>query len=190
MATISSDSQLQARTLARRIVSALFEVAGAKKEGADRDTYLMGLLGPPEGARMTPEQAEQVARLVNEQNKLSVPYTPEKAMGGYYLLETDQKGAVIACAEVKEVQWYQAEVCHVSVDANHKRQGLGAKLVTRAESRANELGARLLQCTIRQGNKESEGLFTKLGFSPGAAFHNARTKSNVTIWTKVLKHPK
>jgi GNAT superfamily N-acetyltransferase len=87
-------------------------------------------------------------------------------------------------AEVQLVQWYQAEILHVSVGLKH--QGTGTWLVERAEAKARELGARIAQCTIRVGNVESEGLFTKLHYSSAVTFMNEHSGNAVTVYQKVL----
>ncbi len=70
---------------------------------------------------MTQEQAKQIAILLNERNKLVNEYSPddvlEKKQNYVYL---DEKSTIIACAESKKVQWYQWEICHVSVDKTYE----------------------------------------------------------------------
>jgi ribosomal protein S18 acetylase RimI-like enzyme len=87
------------------------------------------------------------------------------------------------------VQWYQAEICHVTTHADFEGHGHGKAMVKRAEERARKDGARLLQCTIRVGNKASEGLFTTSGFTGGPMFNNPDSGNNVRVWSKPLYAP-
>jgi hypothetical protein len=55
---------------------------------------------------------------------------------------------------------------------------------TEAKAVANNVG--LLQCTIREGNTESEVFFNKQGFIKVNRFKNQRTNNVVGVWQKVL----
>jgi N-acetylglutamate synthase-like GNAT family acetyltransferase len=140
---------------------------------------------------MEKRHASQVAKLLNEQNKLTVQYTAEKVLehADNYLLRFDDSGDVVACAELKFVQWYQFELLHVTVAPTNKRKGLASALVAEAESRARKKGAEILQSTIRKGNEESEGLFGKSGFQAVSTFLNAQSGNLIRVWQKVLVPP-
>jgi ribosomal protein S18 acetylase RimI-like enzyme len=84
------------------------------------------------------------------------------------------------------VQWYQTEILHLTVAASATRQGYGKALLCEAESAARESGARLLQCTIREGNTESRSLFEEFGFKHVSSFFNKKSGSNVAVLQKVL----
>jgi len=137
---------------------------------------------------MTKQAAEAIAKLLNSQNRLMVPYTAAKilAHADRYIVRYNDNGHVVGAAEVESVQWYQGEIKHVSVDPEAKRQGIGTWLVEHAEARARELGARVAQCTIRVGNAESEGLFKKNGYTATITFTNERSGNEVTVYQKVL----
>lgn len=132
-------------------------------------------------------QAEQIAKLLNDRNQLDVQYTAEEVVKYHddYLFELDNE-AVVACVEVKMVQWYQWEIRHLSVSENHERQGLGTRLIHRAEEKAKNGRARIVQCTIRVGNEASEQTFRRSGYREACQFFNARTKNYVAVWQKVL----
>ncbi len=136
-------------------------------------------------------QATQVAALLNNQNHLTVKYTPERilACADNYLVRLDEKGEVIACAELKKVQWYQFELLHVTVADAHKKKGLGRGLIEEAQAVAEENGARILQSTIRSGNEPSEKLFEGSGFQAACAFYNKQSGNLVRVWQKVLTQP-
>ena len=60
------------------------------------------------GMAVSVEQAEQIAQLLNERNELTVPYTSKKVLdhGNNYLYRLSESGDILACVEVKKVQWY------------------------------------------------------------------------------------
>ncbi len=137
---------------------------------------------------LTNSQAEQIASLLNERNELAVKYSGGRVLehANNYLCRFSEVGEVIACVEVKKVQWYQTEVCHLTVAASHARQGHAKALLCEAVRVARANGARLLQCTIRFGNIESEGLFKGFGFVHVGTFLNEGTGNNVGVFQKML----
>jgi len=136
---------------------------------------------------MTDEQAAQIAHLLNTLNQLQVNYTAERVLehADDYLYEIEG-GAVVACVEVKKVQWYQCEICHLSVSEQYQHRGLGKRLIRRGEEKARAEGARIVQCTIRVGNTASEEAFRRNGYVQACCFLNARTGNYVVVWQKVL----
>lgn len=129
--------------------------------------------------------AEQIAKLINEQNQLEVSYKPQdiiEASENYVYI--DENGFVEACAEIKKVQWYQCEICHVSVRT--QRKGFGYKILKIAEAKAQQLHARIAQCTIRSTNVASIALFKKSSYMLTSSFRNARTGNEVQVFQKVL----
>ncbi|MBD9467764.1 GNAT family N-acetyltransferase [Pseudoxanthomonas sp. PXM01] len=137
---------------------------------------------------MERNQAEQIANLLNTQNQLTVHYGADRVLAcqDNYLVRLDSSGRVIACAELKKVQWYQFELLHVTVSQQHHRQGHARSLITEATDRAISDGARILQSTIRAGNIASEHLFRSSGFEPVSRFYNARSKNIIGVWQRVL----
>jgi ribosomal protein S18 acetylase RimI-like enzyme len=141
-----------------------------------------------EGPSVTPEISNQIAELLNARNQLTIKYDGPRVLrsAAHYHWEIGTTGEVIACAELKPVQWYQREICHLTVTANAPRQGLGERLARRCEELAVKDGASILQCTIREGNVESTGLFKKIGFQKVGVFFNSESRRNVGVWQKVL----
>lgn len=137
---------------------------------------------------MTINQAEQVAALLNERNELTVRYTGQRLLDSAadFLCRVSPSGDVIACVEVKRLQWYQTEVLHLTVSAAHERQGHAQALLREAERQARCTNARLLQCTIRENNAASCGLFERLGFKHVSTFHNENSGNSVLVLQKVL----
>lgn len=137
---------------------------------------------------LTEIQAKQIAELLNSRNELTVNYTQERVLGQAtnYLCRHSGEGDVIACVEVKKVQWYQTEILHLTVAAAHERKGHAKALLCEAERLARTNGARILQCTIRIGNLGSQGLFEGFGFIHIGTFSNQRSGNNVGIYQKVL----
>jgi ribosomal protein S18 acetylase RimI-like enzyme len=91
---------------------------------------------------------------------------------------------------VKKVQWYQAEVNHLTVHKDYCRQGIAQALLDAATTRVIKDRARILQCTIRDNNVESAGLFLKNGFVRTALFLYPNTGNNVGVYQKVISPPK
>jgi N-acetylglutamate synthase-like GNAT family acetyltransferase len=137
---------------------------------------------------LTESQAQQIAALLNARNQLVVHYTAEKVQehADDYLFQLSDAGDVVACVEVKRVQWYQAEILHLCVAKPEARKGRAKQLLASAEELARERGARILQCTIRAGNPESEGLFLSVGFYRVSTFHHDQSGNNVSVLQKVL----
>lgn len=137
---------------------------------------------------MTPAIAEQICKLLNTQNQLSVNYTAAKVLKHFdrYLVRLGDDSQVVGVVEVKKVQWYQCEVDHLSVHPDARGQGIAKTLLQDAEAKAKQLGARIAQCTIRVGNKESQGLFTANGYVATITFLNQQNGNQVTVYQKVL----
>lgn len=137
---------------------------------------------------MRSDHARQIADLLNEQNQLVVHYTADRVLQheDNYLVRLDQNGQVIACAELKRVQWYQFELLHVTVAQQVQRQGHARSLMAEAATKAAALDARILQSTIRSGNTASEKLFESSGFQLVSRFYNARSEHLIGVWQRVL----
>jgi ribosomal protein S18 acetylase RimI-like enzyme len=138
---------------------------------------------------LTDAQADQVATLLNARNELTIPYTREKVLIGAqeYRLKLSQTGEVVACVRIKKVQWYQAEVLHLTVAEEAERQGHGRALVCEAVRVARAGNARILQCTIREDNVRSRGLFESFGFRRVNLYLNVNSGNNVGVFQKVLE---
>lgn len=135
--------------------------------------------------------AKQIAALLNDRNRLTQKYTSQKIIDEQhnYLYRLSESGEVVACIEVKKVQWYQTEVLHLAVGAAHVRKGHAKALLIEAENRARENGARILQCTIREDNSASRKLFESNGFKHVNLFGNSASGNNVAVLQKVLSAP-
>ena len=116
---------------------------------------------------LTNEHAEQISALLNERNELTRQYTRELILehADNYFCRYSDKDEVVACVEVKKVQWYQTEILHLTVAATQVRKGHAKALLCEAEKVACANGARILQCTIRINNSSSRMLFENAGFS-------------------------
>ncbi|WP_089347838.1 GNAT family N-acetyltransferase [Pseudoalteromonas espejiana] len=109
--------------------------------------------------------AKQIADLLNTENQLVVRYTEEKVLDSsvnYIYEEADN--SIKAFIECKKVQWYQLELCHLTVSPGFRRQGLGKIVINKALEHAKINGAKVVQRTIRDDNTESKSLFFKCGF--------------------------
>jgi len=137
---------------------------------------------------MTAEQADAIAHLLNTQNQLISKYDGKKVLrtAGEFLYRSGTKDPIIACVELKKVQWYQFEICHLTVHPDYQRQGHAYSLINEAEQQAIAAGARVLQCTIREGNRGSEQLFAKSNFVQTSKFYYPYSENHVAIWQKVV----
>lgn len=139
-------------------------------------------------ATLSTEHADAIAKLLNGRNQLIVQYTRERVMkdGDEYRYTTTEAGEVVACVQVKPLQWYHFEVLHLTVADGQERRGLAKALLCDAERFARSKDARLLQCTIREDNEPSRKLFEGFGFRRVAIFFNERSQNNVAVFQKVL----
>lgn len=137
---------------------------------------------------MTRDIATQIAALINSQNQLVVECTLEKVLAEEkdYLWEMNAD-LVIGTVRIRKIQWYQAEISHLSVHPDRRRSGIGTKLLKRAEGRAVSLGACIMQCTIREFNAASIGLFTKHGFISVTDFFYPLTGNTVKVFQRSLR---
>jgi len=143
---------------------------------------------PSHPTPLSDTHADAIAALLNERNQLTVQYTRARvhSEAGKYLYRLSEAGDLIACVEVKKVQWYQAEVLHLTVAAAHERKGHAKALLCEAERSARANGARVLQCTIRTDNQASRKLFEGFGFAHVSTFLNQGNGNNVGVFQKVL----
>jgi ribosomal protein S18 acetylase RimI-like enzyme len=135
----------------------------------------------------TPLQASQIAALLNRRNELTRQYTADmvlKESENYVFLESD--GQVFGCARTKEVQWYQWEICHLSVAESHLGNGYGRELLALAEEKALAGNAQILQCTIRSNNAASRSLFQQSGYQKVNSFRNRQSGNEVFVYQKVI----
>lgn len=136
---------------------------------------------------MKAETAAQIARLLNRRNELTRQYTAGMVLEREATFVYEERDAeVAACIEVRKVQWYQAEILHLTVHERYEGKGLGRALIQRALGEANRLGARLAQCTIREGNLRSERAFVAAGFSKTCAFVNTVSANHVGVYQRSL----
>lgn len=139
---------------------------------------------------MNNQIAKQIADLLNSENQLVVNYTEAKILASsenYVYEETD--GVVKAFIECKKVQWYQFEVCHLTVSTDFRGQGLGEVVINKALKYTKNNGGRIVQCTIRDDNVKSKGLFTKCAFTQTSTFYYPKSGNNVGVWQKVVSYP-
>jgi ribosomal protein S18 acetylase RimI-like enzyme len=137
---------------------------------------------------LTDDQADQIAVLLNARNQLTRELTRNAVLDSAvnYQCRFSESGAVVGCVEVKRVQWYQAEICHLTVSESEAKKGHAKALLREAEKSARLMDVRLLQCTIREDNVASRRLFEGFGFVLVGMFHNRRSGNNVGVFQKIL----
>jgi GNAT superfamily N-acetyltransferase len=139
---------------------------------------------------MTETHAKSIATLLNTRNELARTYTAEEVMREASNYEYEVRGGeIVACVERKKVQWYQWEICHLSVPPDWEGKGVAFAVYERAEAAARAGGGCVLQCTIREGNENSERFFRRQGFLKVGAFLYRATGNTVGVWQKVLCLP-
>lgn len=133
-------------------------------------------------------QAQQVADLLNRRNALSITYTSERVLNeaASYILETSIDDVILGCVQLKQVQWYQSELCHLTVDEAFEGRGISSKLIESAEVLARQNNSRIIQCTVRSDNAKSMSRFIKCGYLKSCMFYNIVTKNSVDVLQKVL----
>jgi len=130
--------------------------------------------------------ARQIAELINEHSPLATPVRVERVERDLAMyIRSERDGLVGAFAKLTKVSWYQGEISHVVARPEYRRQRQGTRVVNMACTHAEQLGLKIVQCTIRDGNIPSEGLFISCGFQAAASF-TGRSGHPLTIWQKVL----
>jgi amino-acid N-acetyltransferase len=87
----------------------------------------------------------------------------ERTIDDYFVFEVDRNP--VACAALHQYpETGQAEIASVCVDPRFENQGIGAKLVAYAETRARQLGVRQLLCLSTQAFNY---FVRKCGYSAG-----------------------
>jgi GNAT superfamily N-acetyltransferase len=134
-----------------------------------------------------PAVAEQIAAMLTAHNNLLVAYSAEKILADQtgYLVLLGPDNLVIGSIQVKRVQWYQAETCHLTVRPAYRRKGHGACLKLAAENEARTLGAKIAQCTIRDDNLASRELSRGVGWAEVSSFRGDRGNT-VRVYQKTL----
>jgi len=108
------------------------------------------------------EIAKQVANLLNNHNKLYVKHTDYSIMRGaadYFVEIIGNK--VIGCTALLKEYPEMSKSYHTSVHPDHRRDGLGVKLLLTA---INNCKTPYIYGTIREDNHASLGLVSKLGW--------------------------
>lgn len=89
---------------------------------------------------MEGKQAKQIANLLNKRNQLVKKYSAKQILDAEddyeYLVENNDN--VVAAVKIKKIQWYQWELCHLTVDEGYEGKGYGTKLINRAEKKAKK----------------------------------------------------
>ena len=139
---------------------------------------------------MDRKHAAQISQLLNSQNQLVVEYNEDRILqsNDNYLYVLSNSDDVIACVELKRVQWYQFEICHLTVAPEVRRKDYGSRLLKQCEECAKIKRGRVLQCTIRIDNQPSQKLFAKNGFVQVSQFYYPDSGNSVEVWQKVISH--
>lgn len=138
---------------------------------------------------MNPNQANQIAELLNNNNELKSAYTTDQVLRyahEYKFIQEEDTNYVVAVVQIKKVQWYQHEIVNLTVNPEHNGKELAQHLLQIAENQALNDGARILQGTVRQDDQENIELFKSAGFNHVSNFYNQHSDRNITVWQKIL----
>ena len=137
---------------------------------------------------MTEHQAQQIAELINNQNQLVEKYSTADILGynGETLFYSDSRDKIVCVLQVRKVQWCQTEIEHLSVHIENRRSGWARRLLAEAEQAAKRMGARVIQCTVRDNNEASTKLFFSAGYKQTNLFLNPESGNKVRVYQKVL----
>jgi len=80
--------------------------------------------------------------------------------------------------------WYATELCHLFVAPGHRRKGIGTALIAHA---LEKVKTPLVVATVQIQNKESNGVFGKMGFRHISTVLNPDTGNTVMILMKEMK---
>lgn len=112
------------------------------------------------------------------------PMVPESQVPLYVV--TRAQGIVIGCVKIKPVNWYQADLSHLAVHPEFRREGVATRLVETACQRAAQAKCRIVRATVRRDNQPARGLFRNLGFVPTLGFTGLSGKP-LDAWDRVLQ---
>ncbi len=132
--------------------------------------------------------ARQIAELLNSENQLVVVYTEKKITDNKnnFIFEANDNDEVLSCVECKKVQWYQFEICHLTVNPKYRRNGHARSILSKAIKYAKANSGRIIQCTIRKDNIASSSLFSDNGFIRTSSFYYPNSGNDVGVWQKVI----
>lgn len=85
---------------------------------------------------------------------------------------------------VRHPQWYQGEVCHLVVAPAFRGNGLGGKLLDRAEAYCASANLPMMQATIRVNNVDAQATFESRGWERSVTFTSPKTGNRVGAWHK------
>ena len=117
--------------------------------------------------KMSKEDVDQVVRL--EKICFSDPWSKETFMEELqlkvaipFIVKLEEKVVGYTCL------WHlddQLEVANFAVSPDHRRKGIGEKLIKRILLEAKERGCKNIVLSVRESNKAAINLYTKFGFA-------------------------
>jgi N-acetylglutamate synthase-like GNAT family acetyltransferase len=91
-----------------------------------------------------------------------------------------REGAVVACARIRKVQWYQGEISYLCVSPNWRNTRVALELKSTIEERMRSLNLRIWQCTTRKDNEQINRYLSRRGWKVVNTFTNNR--HTVQVW--------
>lgn len=108
-------------------------------------------------------EAEQIAHLLNQHNKLQSPYTGDKILNSkakYHPITYE--GLVFGSVATWRVSFMLTEIKHLVVHKSFRKIGLGSALIARV---SDTIDTPIIYATIRSNNEASLKLFQDAGFA-------------------------
>lgn len=98
---------------------------------------------------------------------------------------TLREGRLVGCIKLQPVNWYQADLSHLVVHPEYRRQNIARILIAKACRRARLADCRIVQSTIRHNNTAASDLFCSSGFMPTVSF-TGLSGQTLAVWSLVL----
>ncbi len=92
---------------------------------------------------------------------------------------------LVGCVKLHPINWYQADLCHLVVHRDYRRQNIGRYLIEKACRRARRAECRIVQSTICLDNTAAGDLFCSIGFVPSITFTGLSGRT-LAVWSLVL----
>ena len=145
--------------------------------------------------RIVDVEERHIAQLAElEERCFSAPWTPDQLRGQMkdslheFIAAEAADGAVLGYVGMTYVV-DEGYISNVAAAPEHRRQGIGEKLVAELVRRAEELELAFVTLEVRRSNTPAIALYKKMGFSPVGLRKNYYDlpKEDAILMTKFLK---
>lgn len=127
---------------------------------------------------------DELARLINQFGDGCFEiFVSEESLTQYCIQTVNSR--IVGCIKVQPTNWYQADISHLVVHPDFRRNTIGRSLLEEACDRARFADCRIVQTTVAGNNRASGQLFHSLGFKRGEQFLGLSERT-LFVWSKVL----